>query len=209
MAADLWGVVTQPPLVALLVAAGLLLLTVEVSVLPGFGVGGVLGLAALGAGVALALAGAGSAAAAVERAAVALGTALLFAAGGAALVLRLVPAARLGRGLVLKDCVVGAPGAPGARRGAPAGGRRGPLQGARGVAVTDLRPVGRVRLEGPAGAPGGPPVDVVTGGEYVAAGEAVEVVADEGYRHVVRRVAAHRPRLHRGSGSGRAPGGSR
>jgi hypothetical protein len=47
------------------------------------------------------VAGAGSAEAAVERAADALGTAFVPAAGGGALLLRLVPAARLGRGLVL------------------------------------------------------------------------------------------------------------
>src|SRR5688572_29385987 len=99
MAGDLWAVLTQPPVVALLVAAGVLLLGVELVLFPGFGLAGVLGLAALGAGLGLALAGAGSAAAAVERAAVALGTALLLAVGAGALVLRFAPAAWLGRSL--------------------------------------------------------------------------------------------------------------
>ena len=50
------------------------------------------------------------------------------------------------------------------------------------MALSDLRPAGFARL-------GGARVDVVTRGEYVAAGEPVEVVADEGYRRVVRRLA--------------------
>ena len=55
------------------------------------------------------------------------------------------------------------------------------------MALSDLRPAGFARL-------GGARVDVVTRGEYVAAGEAVEVVADEGYRRVVRpRRVVRRP----------------
>jgi membrane-bound serine protease (ClpP class) len=203
MAAEVWALVTQPAVVALLVAAGVLLLGVEVAILPGFGAAGVLGGAALGAGLVLALAGAGSAAAAVERAAVALGTALLLAAGGGALLLRLVPAARLGRGLVLKER------AGGARKGPGAAAPPGPLLGALGVAASDLRPAGLVRLDGPDGVPGGAPVDVVTRGEYVAAGEAVEVVADEGYRRVVRRAGARRPRLRPEAGAPQSRGTSR
>lgn len=57
------------------------------------------------------------------------------------------------------------------------------LVGVRGVAQSDLRPGGIAEL-------GGQRVDVVTEGDYVRAGEPVEVVADERYRRVVRRVAA-------------------
>lgn len=54
------------------------------------------------------------------------------------------------------------------------------LLGRRGVALSDLRPSGIADLEGQR-------IDVVTGGEYIPAGEPVEVVSDEGYRRVVRR----------------------
>jgi hypothetical protein len=43
MVGDLWAVVTQPPVVALLVAVGVLLLGVELAVLPGFGGAGLRG----------------------------------------------------------------------------------------------------------------------------------------------------------------------
>ncbi len=52
------------------------------------------------------------------------------------------------------------------------------------MALSDLRPAGFARVDGP----GAARVDVVTGGEYVTAGEPVEVVADEGYRRVVQRL---------------------
>ena len=45
----------------------------------------------------------------------------------------------------------------------------------------DLRPGGIARI-------GGERVDVVTQGDFVGAGEAVEVIRDEGYRRVVRRL---------------------
>ena len=55
------------------------------------------------------------------------------------------------------------------------------LAGARGVALTDLRPGGYATIDGRR-------VDVVTGGEYISAGDPVELVADHGYRRIVRRV---------------------
>ena len=56
------------------------------------------------------------------------------------------------------------------------------LAGATGVALSDLRPSGIAAV-------GGRRVDVVTAGDYVGAGEPIEVVRDDGYRRVVRRVA--------------------
>jgi membrane-bound serine protease (ClpP class) len=52
--------------------------------------------------------------------------------------------------------------------------------GKRGVAATTLRPAGIARIEGAR-------VDVVTDGEYVEAGEPVEVTRVDGNRIVVRR----------------------
>jgi membrane-bound serine protease (ClpP class) len=53
--------------------------------------------------------------------------------------------------------------------------------GAVGVAITDLRPAGVAEIAGRR-------VDVVTEGEYLRAGDPVEVLVDEGYRRLVRRV---------------------
>jgi membrane-bound serine protease (ClpP class) len=52
--------------------------------------------------------------------------------------------------------------------------------GALGVALTDLRPAGVAEIAGRR-------VDVVTEGEYLRAGDPVEVLVDEGYRRLVRR----------------------
>jgi membrane-bound serine protease (ClpP class) len=52
--------------------------------------------------------------------------------------------------------------------------------GAVGVAITDLRPAGVAEIAGRR-------VDVVTEGEYLRAGDPVEVLVDEGYRRLVRR----------------------
>ena len=58
------------------------------------------------------------------------------------------------------------------------------LLGATGVALSDLRPGGFARIRDAR-------VDVITRGEYIPAGEPIEVVADEGYRRVVRRREPH------------------
>ena len=55
------------------------------------------------------------------------------------------------------------------------------LVGSRGTALSDLRPGGIATIQGRR-------VDVVTEGDYIAAGETVEVILDERYRRVVRRV---------------------
>ena len=54
------------------------------------------------------------------------------------------------------------------------------LLGATGIALSDLRPSGIADIDGRR-------VDVVTSGEYLPRGEAIEVMSDEGYRRVVRR----------------------
>jgi membrane-bound serine protease (ClpP class) len=154
-----------------LVALGLALLAAELWLVPGFGVPGVLGAVALVAGAVLAAVATGATDAAALTRAAATGAAALLAAGmGGVLLWRFAPArrrrlARAVPGLVLNASVGGA--------------ARARLQGAQGVALSALRPAGFARI-------GGARVDVVTRGEYVAAGEPVEVVADEGYRRVVR-----------------------
>ena len=53
--------------------------------------------------------------------------------------------------------------------------------GPTGIALSDLRPAGVAEIRGRR-------VDVVTEGEYIEAGASIEVIHDEGYRRVVRRV---------------------
>jgi len=53
------------------------------------------------------------------------------------------------------------------------------LVGRNGVALTDLRPSGTAGF-------GEERLDVVTEGEYLGQGTAIEVVRSDGYRHVVR-----------------------
>ncbi|MFP4149210.1 MAG: NfeD family protein [Nitriliruptoraceae bacterium] len=65
-------------------------------------------------------------------------------------------------------------------RGHPDRPGRGTLVGHEGVALTDLRPAGVARIDGHR-------IDVVTEGEWLAAGDPLVVLADEGYRRVVRR----------------------
>lgn len=59
---------------------------------------------------------------------------------------------------------------------------RAELVGQTGVAVTDLRPAGTARI-------GDERVDVVADGEWIPAGAEIRIVAAEGYRQLVRRVA--------------------
>lgn len=181
-----------------LVILGLVLMGVEVLVIPGFGVVGILGATALLAGLFMSL---------VSdrlvtnqdllRAGYTMGIMLLFITIGLAVLLRYLPSLGRFQGLVLQSAV----GVPDVvhevpqrrwRRASeqstrpPAQARdsrseRGSLLGARGTAISDLRPGGFAEIVGER-------VDVVTRGDYIGAGEPVEVIADEGYRRVVRRV---------------------
>jgi membrane-bound serine protease (ClpP class) len=186
-----------------LVLIGLALIAVEVFVLPGFGVAGVLGLIALGGGAFLAMlyrdfdfVTNGD----LWRAGLTVMITLVAAVVG--IVLLLMSVSRRGgpRGLVLSarlgsetltertsngwlrwfdgdnrlepDRVE--------RPGGTEGHSERSLVGATGLAMSDLRPAGIVEIEGHR-------VDVVTSGEYVPAGEVIEVIRDDRYRRVVRK----------------------
>jgi len=160
----------------LLMGIGILLILVEVLVLPGVGVVGVSGVLAMLGGAVLAM---------VDRdaevvprdaivsavnvvglaflAAVALLAALLVLIGRSSA--RATGTPRRGNRLVLASDVGGEHGAG--------------LVGAVGVALTDLHPAGAAEIDGQR-------IDVVAEAGYLAAGSALEVVVDEGYRRVVR-----------------------
>jgi membrane-bound serine protease (ClpP class) len=146
--------------IIIVMVIGLLLLFTEVAVVPGFGVAGVLGVLALGAG---------AVAAWTE-----LGPLWGGVSGGVSVVAAVVmllwlPRSRAGRKMVLEH----------SQADAVSQRDRRALIGQRGVTVTPLRPVGRVRF-------GSAEVDVMTEGEYVDSHQEVEVMTVEGARVVVR-----------------------
>ncbi len=139
---------------------GLLLLFTEVAVVPGFGVAGVLGVLALGAG---------AVAAWTELGPLWGGVTGGVSVAAAVLMLIWLPKSRAGRKMVLEH----------SQADAVSQRNRRDLVGQRGVTVTPLRPVGRVRL-------GSTEVDVMTEGEYIDSHQEVEVMIVEGARVVVR-----------------------
>ena len=156
----------------LLLGLGIVALAVEVFVLPGFGVAGVLGLAAIGGAIVLSLMGAAPTGGDVLQAVSILGASLLITVAVTYAWLRHIPNSDRFGGLFLRGEMAQADGYVSAAL-------RADLVGQEGVAVTDLRPAGTATIAGER-------VDVVTEGEYIAQGSAVRVLRSEGYRHVVR-----------------------
>jgi membrane-bound serine protease (ClpP class) len=180
-----------------LVLAGLALIAVEVFVIPGFGVAGVLGLLALLSGLFLSLIDEQLVSReALMRAGSTVGLAVITIAVGGATLLWLLPQllrpsrlvlqskgalrdhARRTGSLILVEALDDDRGEVHPRMPEP---EPRSLVGATGVALSDLRPGGFAQIDQER-------VDVVTRGDYISAGEPIEVVADEGYRRVVRRV---------------------
>ena len=150
---------TAVAIVAVLVL-GLLLLLAEVAIVPGFGVAGVLGMLALAAGALAAWTELGPFWGTVT------GAVSIIAAG---VMLYVIPKSKAGRRMVLEHSQVEAV----SQRD------RSDLVGRRGITVTPLRPIGRVRF-------GRDEVDVMTEGEYIEPNQEVEVMTAEGPRIVVR-----------------------
>lgn len=156
----------------LLLGVGLIALGVEVFLLPGFGVAGVLGIVLIAASVLLALIGAAPTGADVLQAAAVLTAALVVT--GAVLFgwLRHLPNSTRWSGLFLRHSTQ-------ASEGFISAPQREELVGRTGVALTDLRPSGTAVFDEER-------LDVVTEGEFVKSGSAVTVLQSDGYRHVVR-----------------------
>ena len=162
----------------ILVAAGVILLAIEVFVVPGFGVPGVLGLLALGAGTYLSLVSHLATAAELSTAAVVLSLAgLVVIAAGYGLLRHLPRSGRFARsGILLGDATT-------RETGYLSSAVRAELVGATGVTLTDLRPAGAARI-------GEERIDVVADSSWIPAGTPVRVVRAEGYRHVVQPIEA-------------------
>jgi membrane-bound serine protease (ClpP class) len=161
-----------------LVIAGLLLLALEVFVIPGFGIAGVAGLVALAAGLTTSLTGAGASLNGALHALGRVALSALFASIASLLILPFLSRLPAGRKLVLGAAIAETPATAGGGREL---GRRS-LLGAVGTSLSALRPAGIASVNGER-------VDVVSQGEFVAEGERIEVIRDEGHRVVVRRAA--------------------
>jgi membrane-bound serine protease (ClpP class) len=185
---------------------GLVLIAIEIIVVPGFGIPGVLGLAAVLGGLFLAMLGRDvQTPDGIEQAGVTILVSFIAIVFGLVALVTLLSRGRRFNRLVLQSAVGGrevgsrpvkapwltwfgataqlpredqphVPSAPKLEVPHPNDPRR-----AGDVALSDLRPSGVASISGQR-------VDVVTEGDHIAAGEAIEVVVDEGYRRVVRRV---------------------
>jgi membrane-bound serine protease (ClpP class) len=159
----------------LLLGVGLISLGVEVFLLPGFGIAGVLGIVLIASSMLLALIGAAPTGADVIQAAAVLTAALVVT--GAVLFgwLRHLPSSTRWSGLFLRESAH-------ASEGFISAPLRDELVGRTGVALTDLRPSGTAVFDDER-------LDVVTEGEFVKSGSTVTVLQSDGYRHVVRALS--------------------
>jgi membrane-bound serine protease (ClpP class) len=181
----------------ILVLVGLGLIALEIFVVPGFGVAGILGIGAFLGGLFLSLIGQGAGLPDFTRAGLILLGSFAIMAVGVWLVIVYLPRGRLFRGLALQTFLAAGPGlrdepAPtpvdppeSAEESSPRAGA-GSLKGARGYAITELHPSGIAEIDKQR-------VDVVTEGDFVAPGMEIEVISDEGYRRVVRALEAQPP----------------
>lgn len=156
----------------ILLGVGLIALGVEAFVLPGFGVAGILGIAAVSGAMVMALLGSAPTGGDITMALAVLGTAIVITAAVFFTWLRRLPNSERWEGLLLRGSVHRDEG----YLSAPS---RGELIGKVGVALTDLRPSGTAIVVDER-------IDVVSEGEWVKAGAEVIVVRSEGYKHVVR-----------------------
>lgn len=158
----------------LLISFGLLLIGLEVFLIPGFGVAGVLGIAALLGGLTLGLVGEGATIVAIASAAGRVAFATLMAVITGIVVLRYLPASRFGRDLTLAtELSTGGGFAAGAVQHSAWLGREGRT-------LSPLRPAGIIDVDGER-------VDVVSEGEMIETGATVIVCRVDGNRIVVRR----------------------
>ena len=163
----------------MLLAGGVALIGVEMFVLPGFGIAGVIGLLAVLGSVYLSLVTHLSSEADMSQAAGILSAALLIVIIAGWALLRALP--RSGRfarsGMLLGDATDRA-------TGYISNPVREELIGKSGVALTDLRPAG-------AGQFGDERLDVVSENVWINAGSKIKIIRSEGYRHVVVTESSH------------------
>ncbi|NOX45089.1 MAG: nodulation protein NfeD, partial [Caldiserica bacterium] len=159
--------------------AGLILILLEIFVFTAvdFGAVGILGLGLLGFGFYTAMVGPLTDPAQISRAVTAVSAGLAVALVGLVLAITLLPRTRLRfGGILLKGAIDSR-----ALRTEP----RAEWVGKRGVALTDLRPVGKGEFSGRI-------VDVVSEEGYLPRGTEIVITRAEGIRFVVRRAGGER-----------------
>ncbi|HKI56182.1 MAG TPA: NfeD family protein [Trueperaceae bacterium] len=159
------------PLDIVLIIVGVLLLAAEVLVIPGFGVAGVLGIAAVVIAVVRIFQG---------SAASVLGYSALFGGVLVAALLWILPNSKVAAAFRLSTRLTNPPSP--VTPDTPWSADRAYLAGREGVALSDLRPAGVARFENER-------VDVVSEGDFVAAGSRITVLRVEGMRVIVRQKA--------------------
>ena len=156
----------------ILLFAGLVAIAIEVFLLPGFGVAGILGIGLLGAAIVLSMLGSSPTWSDVAKSLAVLGASMVLTLAVVVTWFRHLPNSTRFRGLLLKEGLHSGEGYVSAIV-------RSDLIGQDAIALTDLRPAGTVAI-------GAERIDVVTEGDYVRAGTAVRIIRAEGHRHVVR-----------------------
>jgi len=160
----------------LLVAVGLILVAMEIFFIPGFGIAGILGIVCLLGGLGLSLIGSGATWDSWLSALGQVSLSILVAILVALFLLRYFQRLPFGKRLLLKTSLLAKEG----YASSPEEDQR--WLGKRGTAATDLHPSGIAHLNGDR-------VDVVSDGDFINAGQAVEVVRVDGNRIVVRVLA--------------------
>ncbi len=157
----------------LLVALGLILVAMEIFFIPGFGIAGIFGILALMGGLGLSLIGSGANWDSILSALGQVSLSIFIAILVALFLLRYFQRLPFGKRLLLKTSLLSKEGYASSPEGDQA------WLGKQGTAATDLHPSGIAHLNGDR-------VDVVSDGDFINAGQAVEVVRVDGNRIVVR-----------------------
>lgn len=165
----------------LLFGTGLLLLIIEFFLLPGFGLPGIVGAAAIIAGLTLSLIGGDAGWQVIVTIMSRVVVSLLLALAGSFLLLRFLPHLSFGRQLILDSGLS-------AQQGFASTLEMDLYQlGKAGVALTPLRPAGIAEIDGQR-------VDVISNGEFIDTGTSLTVTSVDGSRVVVRRTDAETER---------------
>ena len=156
----------------LIFSVGIILLTLEVFVIPGFGIAGVSGIVLIFLSLYLSLVGKMPEANDFMSAALTMGGAFLLAVAGGAVIIKILPKTALFNKLTLGMV-------ESADIGFESAERKTELIGTTGITLSDLRPAGKIFVDGSR-------IDVVTQGEYIKKDTEVIVIEAHGARVVVK-----------------------
>jgi membrane-bound serine protease (ClpP class) len=159
----------------LLIGAGILLLALEILIIPGFGVAGVLGILVLGAGLFLSFLGSYPPPSEIWRVSMTMLMVFALVAVGAVVMFMLLPTTPIWSRLSLKTTLKKPPSSASSQGTLPAS----PWLGVSGITVTPLSPSGTGLFQGKR-------LDITSEGEYIPADTPVTIIHVVGNRPVVR-----------------------